>query len=227
MKSRRVTGVVCFGVAAIAPASAQSISGFALDDSSRAPLAAIVVRLLDQDDRPVRETRTDSSGFYAVTAPAQGVYRLLFRRSEGGAFVSRRITVPKDSTIERSIAVPLLPAVLRTGLFVDEVSKPAMFRAGSFASPHYPSGPRTHGQRGMTIAFVVVNPDGKPDLRTLHLISTSPEFASAVRDAIRATRFVPAERDGQASSQVVQLSYAFGFGAEPLDGDVTVHATEP
>jgi len=79
----------------------------------------------------------------------------------------------------------------------------------------------------MVVAFAVVRADGKVDMNAVHLISTSEEFADAVRTSLRSARFYPAERDGQRCAQVVQVSYGFAFGTDPIDGNVTIHATRP
>jgi hypothetical protein len=205
-------------------ASAQTVAGLALDDSSHAPLAGSTVRLLDRNHRPVAEARADSGGAFYLTAPAAGEYRLLVRRPEGGAFRGRTLVLTPGSVVQEAIAVPLLPAALRAGPFADEVTRPAVPRAGN-PGPHFPVGAWRRGERGMVMSFVVVRPDGKPDLSTLHLIATSDEFAHAVRESMRTTRFLAAERDGRRIAQVVQLSYAFGFAGDHLDGDVRTWAS--
>jgi len=53
--------------------------------------------------------------------------------------------------------------------------------------------------------------------------STSPEFAETVRDAMRSLQFFAAELNGERIAQVVQMSFAFTYEHEPLDGDVVIY----
>ena len=221
--SRLVFVATCI---ATSSSAAQSITGLALDDSSHAPLTAATVRLVDRNGKPVAETRTDSTGLFYLAGPVAGQYHLVIRRSEGGAFRSHPVDLAADSTLQLSFAVPLLPPSLRAGPFDDDVTRPAALRPGN-DGPRYPSSARDKRERGMVVSFFVVGPDGKPEMSTLHLIASTKEFERVVRDAIRRLRFFPAEQDGHKAAQVTQLSFGFGFGSEPIYGDVTIHATPP
>ena len=224
--NKRIVIVAVVAAWATRTARAQSVTGVALDDSSRTPLVASTIRLLDRSEHLVAETRTDSAGMFYITGPARGWYTLLIRRSEGGAFRSRSFELTPDSVLQKSFAVPLLPQALRPGPFIDEVARPAAFRAGN-VPPRFPDYARRHGERGMVVAFMIVRPDGRVDMKTVYLISTSEEFADAVHTSLQFARFFPAERDGQRCAQVVQVSYGFAYGSEPVDGDVTIHVANP
>jgi hypothetical protein len=201
----------------------QTVAGLALDDSSHAPLPSAVVRLVDRNERPLAEARTTSEGLFYLNAPGPGAYRVVIHGADRGAFRSWEFELPKDSTVEKAFEVPRLPLPLRAGPFADEVDQPAKVRTDS-PVPRFPTGPRDRGERGRVVAFVLVRSDGKPDATTLHLIESNSEFGEAVRHIVPSLRWTAAQHNGKAVAEVVQVTFAFGFAGDHLDGDVIIAA---
>jgi hypothetical protein len=81
------------------------------------------------------------------------------------------------------------------------------------------------GERGLVSTMFVVTEKGLPDMGTFRVLNTADaDFVLAVRDALHRARFVPADKDGNAVPQVVQLTYDFGFANDPVRGDVIIRA---
>ncbi len=101
-------GIVLCVVAAVvdfAPLSAQTIQGRALEEFTDAPVASVLVRLVDGEGVAVAVAATDSSGLYRVSAPAPGIYRLVAERIGYESIRTPRLEM-RDST--RTFTVDLL-----------------------------------------------------------------------------------------------------------------------
>jgi hypothetical protein len=69
----------------------------------------------------------------------------------------------------------------------------------------------------------VVDQDGRPNVNSLQTLNTAAApFVESIRDALKRTRFVPAQKDSASVSQVVQLTYDFGLRGDPERGDIVV-----
>lgn len=69
-----VAGLLC--VLAAPPLRAQTFAGRVIEDGSDQPVAAALVRLLDDEGEQIAIAIADSSGAYRLRAPEPGIYRL-------------------------------------------------------------------------------------------------------------------------------------------------------
>jgi periplasmic protein TonB len=90
-----------------------------------------------------------------------------------------------------------------------QVDKVALLLPGS-PSPRYPEGLQHSGVEGEVVAQFVVDSAGRVDPGSITILRADDErFARAVRDALRAMRFAPAEAGGRKVAQLVQLPFQF------------------
>lgn len=92
-----------------------------------------------------------------------------------------------------------------------EVEKPAMAAPGS-PTPRYPDLLKLSGVEGQVIVSFVVDTTGRADLSSLTILKSAHGlFTAAVRSALPAMRFIPAEAGGRKVRQLVQLPFAFNI----------------
>ncbi|MEX2284472.1 MAG: TonB-dependent receptor [Gemmatimonadota bacterium] len=107
-----LVGITCLP----AVAAAQSVNGRVLDTSTRQPVVAVVVRLLD-NDKVVVEAISDSLGRFTVTARSNGRYRISGSRIGYADAVSALVELPAGETLIAELlmsseAVKAAPLVL-------------------------------------------------------------------------------------------------------------------
>lgn len=102
-----------------------------------------------------------------------------------------------------------------TGTFFEfQVEQPVTQVAGS--APAFPAELRAAGVSGEVIAQYVVGTDGLVDTSTFKVLQASdPAFVLAVKEALPAMRFEPAEVQGRKVRQLVQQPFVFQI-AQPL-----------
>jgi protein TonB len=89
------------------------------------------------------------------------------------------------------------------------VERPAMLAPGS-APPRYPESLRRAGIGGRVLARFVVDTLGRAEMGTLRMIdSDHPLFDAAVRTALPAYRFLPAETGGRKVRMWVEMPFVF------------------
>ena len=89
-----------------------------------------------------------------------------------------------------------------------QVHRPVRVKESS--SPMYPQRLQEARVAGEVVVQFVVNDKGDADIGSLKVVkSTDREFTYAVRRAVAAARFYPAEVDGRRVRQLVQLSFKF------------------
>jgi hypothetical protein len=203
-------------------AGAQTLGGQVIQLDTKKPLGGAAVALVDDSARVVASTSASVDGGFYLDAPAPGSYRLVLLVS-GASFVSPSVRLGAGQTVERLFSVPDVPAAFETALFARDVTAPATPVPGSHG-PVYPAGLAEEGIRAMISTMFVVNEVGQPDLATLRVLNTVPNerFVESIREALARTRFVPAKKDGEWVSQVVQYTYDFGLVGDPDRGDVVV-----
>jgi hypothetical protein len=203
-------------------AGAQTLGGQVIQLDTKKPLGGAAVALVDDSARVVASTSASADGGFYLDAPAPGSYRLVLLVS-GASFVSPSVRLGAGQTVERLFSVPDVPAAFETALFARDVTAPATPVPGSHG-PVYPAGLAEEGIRAMISTMFVVNEVGQPDLATLRVLNTVPNerFVESIREALARTRFVPAKKDGEWVSQVVQYTYDFGLVGDPDRGDVVV-----
>lgn len=203
-------------------AGAQTLGGQVIQLDTKKPLGGAAVALVDDSARVVASTSASAEGAFYLDAPAPGAYRLVLLVS-GASFVSPTVRLEAGKTVERLFSVPDVPVAFETALFARDVTVPATPVPGSHG-PVYPAGLAEEGIRATISTMFVVNEVGQPDLSTLRVLNTTPNerFVDAIREALGRTRFVPAKKDGEWVSQVVQYTYDFGLVGDPDRGDVVV-----
>lgn len=77
-------------------------------------------------------------------------------------------------------------------------------------APRYPDSLRVAGVPGAVTVRFVVDREGRPDMATYAVVSTTHEaFTAAVTTAVPFMKFSPARKDGEAVRQVVQRTFEF------------------
>jgi TonB family protein len=206
-------------------ARAQTVSGQVLSLSTRKPLPAVRVALVDDSARIVAATVTDSAlGAFYVDAPRAGRYRVVLFAPTGGSYLSPALVVDSGATDERIYSVPELSEAFQGEHFPADVTKQAAIAAGS-SGPRYPTTMREMHVRGSVGVAFIVDSNGEPVLGSLQVVvSTDDAFTQAVRDALLRMRFTAAEMNGQKVGQVVQLTFGFGFPGDQIVGDIATVA---
>ena len=144
----------------------------------------------------------------ATTAPA----RFLLNRTNNscGTIVlwSRGPDTDPVTSTKPSVDLAKLIAAF-TVYTVEQVDSKAEPVADS-VSVSYPQGLFAAGVSGSVIAEYVVDPAGRVEAGTFGIVSsTNPLFSEAVREAVEASRFRPAQLKGRPVRQLVQQPFAF------------------
>lgn len=96
--------------------------------------------------------------------------------------------------------------------------------------PRYPPALRAQGVRGTVVAQFVVDTNGRVDMRTFKVLSSSDAaFTTAVRAAVARTDFLPALLDGRKVRQLYEQPFTFQVDevARPGARDTTRARTAP
>ena len=224
--ARRAAGVLATVVlvsGAARHAGAQTLGGQVVQLDTKKPLGGASVALVNDSARVVASTSASDDGGFYLDAPNAGGYRVVLFVS-GASFVSPAMQLDSGKTIERLFSVPDVPETFTKTLFARDVTTPAAPLPGS-PTPAYPASRIASGARALVSTMFVVGKNGQPDMSTFRVLSTTDaDFVLVVRDALHRTRFVPADKDGEAVPQVVQVTYDFGLAGDPERGDVIVRA---
>jgi protein TonB len=95
--------------------------------------------------------------------------------------------------------------------FVFQVEKPALAREGN-PTPPFPEILRQSGITGQVVAEFVVGTDGKADMSTFHVLSSTHDlFTAAVKRTLPKMSFYPAEIGGQKVKQLVSQAFTFAI----------------
>lgn len=216
--SAALAGVALAGAAAVAPraAGAQLVQGRVVLVGSAKPVSGVPVRLLrvapadtapmPADTTPLARYQTGSDGFFSLAAPDTGLYRARI----GDDFVSPPLhLLTPDTLAAYEYRVQLGEA---RALFDFEVEKQAGLRGP--LTTRYPAELQAQCVEGKVVAQFVVDTTGRADLRTVRMLqSSNPLFALAVRSAVSAAQFYPAEVHGRPVRQLVQLPVTFSIDA--------------
>src|SRR5919112_5101790 len=202
--------------------AAQTLGGQVVELTTKKPLGGAAVALVDDSAMVVAQASASPDGAFYLDAPKTGSYRLVLFVS-GASFVSPTVQLDSGKTIERLFSVPNVPETFSSTLFARDVTSEATPIPGS-PKPQYPSGLAEEGIRSIVSTMFVVSETGQPDLETFRVLSITVDerFVEAIRSALQRTRFVPAQKDGAAVRQVVQLTYDFGLPGDAERGDVVI-----
>jgi hypothetical protein len=202
-------------------AGAQTLGGQVVQLATNKPLGGASVALVDDSAQVVASTSASSEGSFYLDAPHAGDYRIVLFVS-GASFVSPSLQLDSGKTVERLFSVPDVPETFTAIPFARDVSTPTAPLPGS-PVPVYPARMLSDSVRALVSTMFVVTEKGLPDMTTFRVLSAgSSDFVLAIRDALYRTRFVPAEKDGAAVSQVVQYTYDFGLANDPPRGDLMI-----
>jgi hypothetical protein len=203
-------------------AATQTLGGQVVELTTKKPLGGAAVALVDDSAMVVAQASASPDGAFYLDAPKTGSYRLVLFVS-GASFVSPTVQLDSGKTIERLFSVPNVPETFSSTLFARDVTSEATPIPGS-PKPQYPSGLAEEGIRSIVSTMFVVSETGQPDLETFRVLSITVDerFVEAIRSALQRTRFVPAQKDGAAVRQVVQVTYDFGLAGDAERGDVVI-----
>jgi TonB family protein len=183
-----------------------SASGFATT-ASLSPSDVRALGSLLRADLIVSATLDGGSEAVTVNAsigsPREASLRSLRKGSGSALYVAELLVegIRSDSAYIR-MRRPLssLPAV---------AFRPAVFRPGS-SGPAYPTDLREAGVSGDVVARFVVDTTNRVDESTIAILASDrPQFAVAVIESLRSTRFLAADRDGVKVRQTMQVAYQF------------------
>jgi hypothetical protein len=208
--------------------ASQTLGGQVVQIDSKKPLGGAAVALVNDSAQVVASASASTDGAFYLDAPAAGAYRLVVLVA-GASFVSPAVTLDSGKTVEKEFSVPDVPSSFASAMFARDVTSPASAVPGS-PRPTYPPALEAKGTRAVVSTMFIVDTDGRANVESFRSLSAAPEpFLDAIRDALRHTRFVPAQKDGGAVQQVVQYTYDFGMQGDPERGDVIVrpHAPAP
>ena len=91
-----------------------------------------------------------------------------------------------------------------------DVDDPAQLDSAHMVSPQYPDSLLAFSVEGEVVASFVVDTTGEVVKGSIGIVSeTSPAFGHAVRQALAASRFVPARKGGRLVRQILFLPYRF------------------
>lgn len=213
--SRHIALWLAATVAASSTLSAQIIGGQVVDATTRAPLVGLRVELLRHDTARVNlttvdSTRTKANGFFQFAVMSAGVYQLDFRVVDKSVARGPVDTVAGDSLYQRQY---LIPVTTRDGAprtyFEFEVERPAV-PGSDVVGPRYPVELRKTHTEGTVLAEFVVDTTGRVEMESFRVLrSTDVAFALAVKEALRQSRFLPAEIAGVHVRQRVHQPFQF------------------
>jgi TonB family protein len=194
---------------AASPLAAQTtLAGRVVDRSNHVPVAAVIVQLLAPADSVLQSSTTATDGTFALMAPRGATYRVRMI-DRGTVHMSDSVTIAEGEFTAKEFPIDLSQRPFTEG----EVDKPTVPAAGS-PQPRYPAELQKKNVGGCALAEFVVDSAGQAEPATLRfVVSTRPEFAQAVMDALPKMRFVPAEHRGRKVRQF--LSQPFGFSTDP------------
>lgn len=139
-----------------------------------------------------------------------------------GALLVASCEAPRPEPLApRTAGENAAPSVMSEGavLYEFQVEKPVTQAEGSMA-PKYPDILRQAGVEGEVLVSFVVNEEGRADAESFKVLRSTHElFATAVRTALPAMRFVPAQVGGKKVKQLVQQPFSFSLaGTERKTG---------
>ena len=155
------------------------------------------------------------AGIEVYSGPATVPSELMWLRGKGACGVIAlwtRMPDLKPKTTRRQVtALELANLVASLRLYTaEQVDVAAAPDTADPVAPIYPDSLLRIGEEGRVLVEFVVDTTGAPDLETFGVVlSTSPLFTRAVRDAVAGARFTPAMLDGRRVRQLVQLPFRF------------------
>jgi hypothetical protein len=114
MRTMMLRGAVAAALFAAAPAGAQGVEGRVVDAATSAPVAGALVALVDSLSAEVARVLTDSTGAFALEAPARGWFRLRSTRIGYSTTLTDEFEIRRAETLQVRLAmahdaIPLEP----------------------------------------------------------------------------------------------------------------------
>jgi hypothetical protein len=198
----------CCLTASVAPAQTV-VAGQVVHRAKHVPLPNVAVELLGARDTVVATATTATDGTFALGAPAGGTYRVRLTALGAEAHVSDSLSVTEGEYAAREFPIDPEPRPY----FEFQVDRGVIPLRSPM--PRYPESLRSKLASGCVLAQFVVDTTGRADTSTFRVLKMSHlEFAHAVRDALPAMRFTPAELQGRKVRQLVQEPFDFSIEAE-------------
>ncbi len=138
----------------------------------------------------------------------------------------KRGTAPATRATPRATSRATRPESTYVGTQVDTLAEP---NPDTFV-PRYPPALRARGVRGTVVVQFVVDTNGRPEMRTFKVLSsTDTAFTTAVRTAVARTDFLPALLDGRKVRQLYEQPFTFQVDAvsRPTGRDTSAARTAP
>ena len=208
------------GVVAQPPAE----SGIARDARHGTPLECLHVMLLDTADRAVAHAVTDAAGTFVLVAPAAGTYRVGFE-----IFGWDRLVGPADTLHDGDMRERAYPLAFADSLAESDSDLAALrgredasWRSAAAMRPdadiRFPVSMRRTRLPGSVVAEYVVDVNGRVRADSWRaIVSTHPDYLTALRAHAPAMRYEPARLDGRPVCQLLRNEVKFGWaGPMPL-----------
>jgi TonB family protein len=211
------------------PLASQVVEGQVVDQAHKQPLPGVRVALLDEGDKLVVETTTDSiGGYFHLDAPRPGKFRLELFDRLGGSYASPLVELDSASLLQRMMVLPSLPATF-DGLPVSASLLTVRPHAGRM--PRYPDDQRNAGNAGIVRVAFIVDANGDVEPGSAHIVSaTNNDFARAVTDVVESFHFTPAAEAPRPARVIEQRDIVFNVdGKTPLpctDFCITAHSEQ-
>lgn len=222
MRRRRLCLMLSSVALLSAPLRAQTIGGRVVDRTTTRPLRALAVRVLDDSDHVVAESRTDTSGiFYAVLASPARV-RLRFALDSLDTFDTDSFTVEYGGFYQRQFMIERAP------IFTDVQVEKQVAQVRSSILPRYPAELKDRGITGDVLVRFVVDSAGRIRPGSIRVLQSSdPAFTDAVLTALHSARYLPAEIGGRRVMQMVQQPFSFRLSAASVRSSSSDGAPPP
>ncbi|MCC6317683.1 MAG: TonB family protein [Gemmatimonadaceae bacterium] len=153
-------------------------------------------------------------GFQVLTAPVEipdvlPDIDLSKKMTDEADFSGKGVAGGRATGVEGGKPAPIQQA--DQPFFEFQVEKPVTALPGS-PPPRYPDILRQAGVEGEVLAQFVVDTTGRAEMSSFKVLKTSHDlFGTAVKNALPAMRFIPAEVGGRKVRQLVQQPFSFGI----------------
>ena len=164
----------------------------------------------------VRTARTPASADHALLSVNGGVQMSIALSTpqfdEFRNFVAQASSVTDSMTVASGHSATAAAGQHTPGIYFEfQADRPARLDPDT-RPPHYPDMLRSARVEGSVLAQFVVDTTGLVELSTFKVLKSSHElFTAAVKDALPAMRFTPAEAGGMRVRQLVEMPFPFNI----------------
>lgn len=150
----------------------------------------------------------------AMTArqPKHPRTRAVVSSATGVVALAIACSMPAPDMVGPRAVTPSAVPVQAPGVFLDFQVEKAASAYPTNQPPAYPAVLRAAGVQGVVIGKFVIDTTGLADMRSFEVLRSDHEgFTTAVREALPAMRFHPAEVGGRRVKQLVQMPFSFSI----------------